>query len=95
MARDSLPAQSARAWRTGRKVGRTIYAQLDPHTPSDHDPLIGVMDTPELAEAAVRAHNELEKFADWVERDRREPDKVFCHAQSMRRAALTKKGRQP
>lgn len=43
-------------WRTGRKVGRTIYAQLGP-TPDDHDPLIGVMDTRALAEAAVRAHN--------------------------------------
>jgi hypothetical protein len=43
-------------WRTGRKVGRTIYAQLGPE-PADGDPLIGVMDTPELAAAAVAAHN--------------------------------------
>lgn len=46
-----------RRWRTGRKVGRTIYAQLQ-EVPSDADPLIGVMDTPELAHAAVHAHNE-------------------------------------
>jgi hypothetical protein len=43
-------------WRVGRKVGRTIYAVIGDE-PSDHDPLIGVMDTKALAEAAVRAHN--------------------------------------
>lgn len=43
-------------WRTGRRVGRTIYAQAGEH-PSDDDLLIGTLDTPELAEAAVRAHN--------------------------------------
>jgi hypothetical protein len=34
-------------WRTGRKVGRTIYVVLDRNgrTPSDRDPLIGVMDS--------------------------------------------------
>lgn len=41
-------------WRTGRKVGRTIYLQTGPE-PSDSDPLIGVMDTPELARKAVAA----------------------------------------
>ena len=43
-------------WRTGRKVGRTIYAQSGPEA-SDEDVLIGMMDTPELAAAAVAAHN--------------------------------------
>lgn len=43
-------------WRTGRKVGRTIYAQMGPK-PSDDDPLIGVMDSPLLAEDAVKNHN--------------------------------------
>jgi hypothetical protein len=43
-------------WRTGRKVGRTLYAQPGPE-PSDSDPLIGVMDTAELAAEAVAAHN--------------------------------------
>jgi hypothetical protein len=46
-----------RPWRTGRKVGRTIYARLG-REPSDDDVLIGVMDTPELAAAAVAAHNQ-------------------------------------
>jgi hypothetical protein len=43
-------------WRVGRKVGRTIYRQLGSE-PSDDDPLIGVMDTPELARTAVEAVN--------------------------------------
>ena len=43
-------------WRVGRKVGRTIYAQMA-DAPRDDDPLIGVMDTPALARAAVDAHN--------------------------------------
>lgn len=43
-------------WRVGRKVGRTIYAQVEDE-PSDHDALIGVMDTRDLAVAAVDAHN--------------------------------------
>jgi len=46
-----------RPWRVGRKVGRTVYALVDDE-PTDHDLLIGVMDTKALAEAAVRAHNE-------------------------------------
>lgn len=44
-------------WRTGRKVGRTIYAMTGP-VPSDSDALIGMMDTPVLAEEACRAHND-------------------------------------
>lgn len=43
-------------WRVGRKVGRTIYA----HPTDDPDGdgvLIGMMDTPRLAAAAVQAHN--------------------------------------
>ena len=43
-------------WRTGRKVGRTIYAQDGPQA-SDDDRLIGVMDTPELAAQACEGHN--------------------------------------
>lgn len=45
-------------WRTGRKVGRTIYAQHGDE-PSDEDQLIGVMDTRALAAEAVDAHNQL------------------------------------
>lgn len=63
----ALPAQSAsrivdpenHRWRTGRKVGRTIYALIsdDAGLVSEEDPLVGVMDTPALAAEAVRAHN--------------------------------------
>lgn len=45
-------------WRTGRKVGRTIYAQVRIE-PSDGDVLIGMMDSRELASEAVEAHNAL------------------------------------
>lgn len=43
-------------WRTGRKVGRTVYAQIGTE-PSDKDVLIGVFDTRELAASAAKAHN--------------------------------------
>lgn len=44
-------------WRVGRKLGRTIYA-MESSEPTDADHLIGVMDTPALARAAVEGHNE-------------------------------------
>lgn len=43
-------------WRVDRRVGRTVYAVVG-QEPSDVDILIGVMDTPDLAAAAVVAHN--------------------------------------
>jgi hypothetical protein len=43
----------AERWRTGRKVGRTVYV---------NDELVGVMDTPELAEQVVRAVTELDEL---------------------------------
>ncbi|HSX47344.1 MAG TPA: hypothetical protein VLF63_01075 [Patescibacteria group bacterium] len=43
-------------WRVGRKVGRTVYAQIN-KVPSDEDTLIGVFDSKELAEEAVKSHN--------------------------------------
>lgn len=52
----SDPGLVSLPWRVGRKVARTIYAMTGPE-PSDDDPLIGVMDSPELAEAACLAHN--------------------------------------
>lgn len=45
-----------RPWRTGRKLGRTVYVQVGPE-PSDDDLLIGMMDTPEIATEAAGAHN--------------------------------------
>lgn len=75
-------------WRVGRKVGRTIYAQLG-DMPSDDDPLIGVMDSCPLATAAVDGHNGeyLEAFMDGARASRenaaeiwrRSPDAVvYC-----------------
>ena len=46
-----------RTWRTGRKVGRTVYAQVG-REPSDDDALIGMFDTAELAAECVKTHNE-------------------------------------
>jgi hypothetical protein len=43
-------------WRTGRKVGRTIYAVVGKE-PSDRDVLIGMMDSALLAADVVMAHN--------------------------------------
>lgn len=43
-------------WRTGRKVGRTIYAIIGDE-PADRDVLIGLMDTRLLAMEVVAAHN--------------------------------------
>lgn len=51
-----MPGFEGVLWRTGRKVRRTIYAQIGSE-PSDDDVLIGVMDTPALAENAVASHN--------------------------------------
>jgi len=50
-----MPGHDISMWRVGRKVGRTIYAQLS-DKPSDQDSLIGLMDTPELAARAVLDH---------------------------------------
>lgn len=46
------------AWRTGRSVGRTVYAVTGGDY-ADDDELIGVMDTPGLALEAVLAHNQM------------------------------------
>jgi len=43
-------------WRQGRHQGRHIYAQLGPE-PSGSDPVVGTLDTAELAEEACTSHN--------------------------------------
>lgn len=53
---DSGAAPMWLPWRTGRKVGRTIYAVVG-DAPDDRDLLIGMMDTRELADEAVLSHN--------------------------------------
>lgn len=48
-----------RFWRTDVQLGRSIYALVSNNveSPSDSDPLIGVMETSELAEIVVDTHN--------------------------------------
>jgi hypothetical protein len=60
---DPLAAPMWLPWRTGRKVGRTIYAQVG-ELPSDDDQLIGLMDTRELAAEVVHSHNVCLKRSD-------------------------------
>lgn len=72
-------------WRVGRKVGRTIYRQLG-DKPHDHDPLIGVMDTPELAERAVLAIYAVTLIADYPT-EQRNPDGDEQAAWAMRQIA--------
>ena len=47
---------NSQRWRTGRKLGRTLYVQIS-STPSDKDIFIGIMDTREAAELVVKAVN--------------------------------------
>jgi len=49
-----------RFWRTDFKLGRNIYAlqSNDVQKPSGQDPLVGVMETSELAENVVELHNQ-------------------------------------
>jgi hypothetical protein len=49
-------------WRTGRKLGRTLYEQVGAE-PSDDDKLLGLMDTGTLAEFVVHAMNTYETRA--------------------------------
>lgn len=44
-------------WRTGRKLGRTLYTRKYSDAPSDDDHFVGIMDTRELAEQVVDAVN--------------------------------------
>ena len=56
MMRKRLLKPEEQFWRTGRKVGRTVYAVVG-LVPSDHDLLIGLFDSKALATAAVAGHN--------------------------------------
>ena len=46
----------SKPWRVGRKLGRTVYAQVG-REPSDTDYLVGLMESRELAQEVVAAHN--------------------------------------
>lgn len=49
----------SRFWRTDYKIGKNIYVLLSNNVekPSQQDPLIGTMETTELAEIVVDTHN--------------------------------------
>ena len=51
--------ESSWLWRTGKSVGRTIYACPPGSTYRNGEILIGMMDSPEIAQDAVDAHNAL------------------------------------
>ena len=44
-------------WRTGRKLGRTLYERKYTDGPSDEDRFLGLVDTPEIAATIVQAVN--------------------------------------
>lgn len=48
-----------RYWRTDIRRGRNVYACIsnDPTQPSEDDPLVGTMETSEIAEDVVNTHN--------------------------------------
>lgn len=56
-----LQKPEERMWRTDIKRGRGVYALVsnDVTQPSEYDPLVGVMETSELAENVVGVHNAL------------------------------------
>lgn len=55
----SVTNPHTRLWRTGYRLGRSVYALLSNNVkmPSKLDPLIGVMESSELAEIVVDTHN--------------------------------------
>lgn len=53
--------------RTGRTLGRTIYVETGSGNP-DHDLVIGIVDSPLIAEYIVEAVNRLQKQADGAQR---------------------------
>ena len=60
-SQSSLKNVELRYWRTDLRLGRNIYALVsnDPDSPSETDPLIGVMESTALAEDVVNSHNGL------------------------------------
>lgn len=56
-AMDKAPDLTSFEWRTGRTLGRTLYARTG-GADWKADTVIGMLDTRELAEAACSAHNE-------------------------------------
>lgn len=60
-----IPAVVLMPWRTGKSIGRTIYACPSVSSYRDGEIVIGMMDSPEIAQHIVDIHNE------WLEESRR------------------------
>jgi hypothetical protein len=73
---DHTIRRGSEIWRTGRSVGRTVYVQAT-EEPAKGDRLIGVMDTPELAERVVAAVNAVERLEALCERALADDGTVF------------------
>lgn len=52
------PRQAMWPWRMGQSVGRTLYACPPDSSYRDGEVLIGMVDSPELAEHVVEIHNQ-------------------------------------
>ena len=50
-----------RRWRTGRHLGRTVYALMGDE-PSDEDPFLGIFDSASVAAAVVAEHNATQEW---------------------------------
>lgn len=57
-------------WRTGRKLGRTLYERKYTDQPSDEDRFVGIMDSPEDAQRVVDAVNRVAVLEAQLERIR-------------------------
>lgn len=55
---DPVALEATWPWRVGQSVGRTLYACPPGSSYRDGEVLIGLMDSPELAQEAVTAHNQ-------------------------------------
>lgn len=63
-------------WRTGRKVGRTVYVQRSEYA-DDTDMLIGMMDNRDLADLAVRSVNDMARLRNYLEANYKDyPDRT-------------------
>lgn len=72
-------------FRTGRKVGRTLYVQINDQ-PDDMDLLIGIVDTSDQADIIVNAVNAVERIRELHKQDKDSSDyhkRTFCtHCQT-------------
>lgn len=101
---DMLTESTARERVLDAEVDRLRAGLLACATAAGEDVSDGIPTWPDVVEWAVRAVREgretyeqdnrdltegITRVAEWFERDRREPDKVLCHVQSLRRLNIS------